>query len=57
MELTVLGCSGSGPGPDSPSSGYLVRAGGHTLALDLGNGTLGALQRHLDPFALDALLL
>lgn len=57
MELTVLGCSGSGPGPDSPSSGYLLRAGGRTLVFDLGNGTLGALHRYLDPFALDALLL
>jgi ribonuclease BN (tRNA processing enzyme) len=57
MELTVLGCSGSGPGPDSPSSGYLLRAGARTLVLDLGNGTLGALHRYLDPFALDALLL
>lgn len=56
MEITVLGCSGSGPGPNSPSSGYLVRAGGHALVLDLGNGSLGALHRHLDPFQLDALL-
>jgi ribonuclease BN (tRNA processing enzyme) len=57
MELTVLGCSGSGPGPRSPSSGYLVRAGDSTVALDLGNGTLGALHRYLDPFQLDALVL
>lgn len=57
MRLTVLGCSGSLPGPDSPSAGYLVRAGDHAIALDLGNGTLGALQRHLDPFALNALVL
>jgi ribonuclease BN (tRNA processing enzyme) len=57
MELTVLGCSGSGPGPGSPSSGYLVRVGGRSLVLDLGNGTLGALQRYLSPFDLDALLL
>jgi ribonuclease BN (tRNA processing enzyme) len=57
MELTVLGCSGSGPGPASPSSGYLVRVGGRSLVLDLGNGTLGALHRYLDPFQLDALLL
>lgn len=57
MDLTVLGCSGSGPGPESPSSGYLVRAGGRSIVLDLGNGTLGALHRHLDPFGLDALLL
>jgi ribonuclease BN (tRNA processing enzyme) len=57
MNITVLGCSGSGPGPNSPSSGYLVRAGDSTLVLDLGNGSLGALYRHLDPFQLDALLL
>jgi ribonuclease BN (tRNA processing enzyme) len=56
MELIVLGCSGSGPGPHSPAAGYLVRAGGAALTLDMGNGTFGALQRHLDPFDLDAAL-
>ena len=57
MRLTVLGCSGSLPGPDSPSAGYLVQADGVAVGLDLGNGTLGALQRTLDPFRLDALAL
>ena len=57
MRLTVLGCSGSGPGPTSPASGYLVRAGDVQLTLDLGNGTFGALQRHLDPWALSAVVL
>jgi ribonuclease BN (tRNA processing enzyme) len=56
MELIVLGCSGSGPGPLSPAAGYLVRAGGGAVTLDMGNGTFGALQRHLDPFDLDAAL-
>jgi ribonuclease BN (tRNA processing enzyme) len=54
--LTVLGCSGSLPGPDAPASGYLVDAAGALLALDLGNGTLAALQACRDPFELDALL-
>jgi ribonuclease BN (tRNA processing enzyme) len=54
MRLTVLGCSGSGPGPISPASGYLITAGDVRLTLDLGNGTFGALQRHLDPWQLDA---
>lgn len=54
MRLIVLGCSGSGPGPTSPASGYLVQAGDVALTLDLGNGTFGALQRHLDPWRLDA---
>ena len=56
MRLTVLGCSGSGPGPISPASGYLVEAGDARLVLDLGNGTFGALQRHSDPWQLDAVL-
>jgi ribonuclease BN (tRNA processing enzyme) len=57
MRLTVLGCSGSGPGPASPASGYLLEAGGAHVVVDLGNGTFGALQRHLDPWHLDAVVL
>jgi ribonuclease BN (tRNA processing enzyme) len=57
MQLTVLGCSGSVPAPESPASGYLVRAGETSVVLDLGNGTFGALQRYLDPFTLDGLVL
>ncbi|MEO7193217.1 MAG: MBL fold metallo-hydrolase [Pseudonocardiaceae bacterium] len=57
MRLTVLGCSGSVPAPESPASGYLLRAEGASVVLDLGNGTFGALQRHLDPFTLDGLVL
>ncbi|MFD7154391.1 MBL fold metallo-hydrolase [Kribbella sp. NPDC059898] len=47
MKLTVIGCSGSVPGPDSAASSYLVTAGGFHLVLDLGSGALGSLQRHL----------
>ena len=57
MLLTVLGCSGSVPGPQSPASGYLLRAGDTTVVLDLGNGTFGSLQRYVDPFDIDALIL
>lgn len=57
MRMIVLGCSGSMPGPDSPSAGYLVWADGVAVALDLGNGTFGALQRHVDPFDLGAVVL
>jgi ribonuclease BN (tRNA processing enzyme) len=57
MLLTVLGCSGSVPGPESPASGYLLQAGETSVLLDLGNGTFGALQRYLDPFTLDGLIL
>jgi ribonuclease BN (tRNA processing enzyme) len=57
VKLTILGCSGSIPGADSPASGYLVESGDTRIVLDLGNGTLGALQRFVDPFAIDAVLL
>jgi ribonuclease BN (tRNA processing enzyme) len=54
--LTVLGCSGSLPGPDAAASGYLVEVAGTRLVVDLGNGTLAALQALCDPFTVDALL-
>ncbi|WP_197321674.1 MBL fold metallo-hydrolase [Saccharomonospora sp. NB11] len=57
MRLTILGCCGSFPGPDSAASGYLVEAEGFRLGLDFGNGTLARLQTVCDPFDLDALVL
>jgi ribonuclease BN (tRNA processing enzyme) len=54
--LTVLGCSGSAPGPDAPASGYLIEADGELLVMDLGNGTLARLQLDCDPLLVDALL-
>jgi len=61
MRLTIVGCSGSYPGPESPASCYLVEAEheGRTwrLVLDMGNGALGALHRYADPLAIDAVLL
>lgn len=56
MKLTVLGCSGSMPGPDSPASGYLLEADGYKLVLDLGHGAFGALQRYVDPSEVDAIV-
>lgn len=61
MRLTIVGCSGSYPGPDSPASCYLLEADhqGRTwrVLLDLGSGALGALHRYADPLAIDAVLL
>jgi ribonuclease BN (tRNA processing enzyme) len=56
VRLTVLGCSGSTPGPNAASSGYLIEAGDTRFTVDLGNGTFAALQSVCDPFALDAVL-
>jgi ribonuclease BN (tRNA processing enzyme) len=58
MRLTVVGCSGSYPGPESAASCYLVEAeqDGRTwrILLDLGNGSLGQLHRYADPLTIDA---
>ena len=63
MRLTVVGCSGSYPGPESAASCYLVEAehAGDTgetrtwrILLDLGNGALGQLHRYADPLEVDA---
>lgn len=57
MELTVIGCSGSGSGPASAASCYLVEHDGFALVLDLGPGAFGALWRHADPRRVDAVAL
>lgn len=70
MRLTVVGCSGSMPGPASAASSYLVRADGvdddggavtstrpWNVLLDLGSGAFGPLQTLTAPNRLDAVLL
>ncbi len=57
MRLTVLGCAGSFPGPESACSAYLVEAEGFRLLLDFGTGSLTALQRYAGLLAVDAILL
>jgi ribonuclease BN (tRNA processing enzyme) len=61
MRLTVIGCSGSLPGPASAASCYLVEApygdGVFRLVLDLGSGAIGPLQQHVDLLTIDAVVL
>ncbi len=61
MKLTIVGCAGSYPGPDSAASCYLVEAEHQgrswRIVLDLGNGALGALHNYTDQLAVDAVLL
>lgn len=58
MKLTVVGCSGSVPGPTSPASSYLIQTSYEgrlfSLLLDCGPGAFGALYRYLDPQEVDA---
>jgi len=67
MKLTVVGCSGSYPGPESSASCYLVEVDGFDsgdgggartwrILVDLGNGALGALQQYADALDIDAVL-
>jgi len=61
VRLTVIGCAGSYPGPESSASCYLLEADheGRTwrVLLDLGSGALGTLQRYIDVLTVDAVFL
>lgn len=57
MKLTIVGCSGSIPGPQSLSSCYLLEHDGYRVVVDLGHGSLGVLQRHIALTDIDAIVL
>ncbi|MGO4258463.1 MBL fold metallo-hydrolase [Marmoricola sp. RAF53] len=61
MRLTVIGASGSYPGPDSPASCYLLESEHEgrlwRVLVDMGSGALGVLHRYIDPASVDAVLL
>jgi ribonuclease BN (tRNA processing enzyme) len=57
MRITVLGCAGSFPGPESACSAYLIEADGFRLLVDFGTGALSALQRYAGLMMVDAVLL
>ncbi|MGC0332784.1 ribonuclease BN (tRNA processing enzyme) [Streptomyces sp. SAI-170] len=55
LSLTVLGTASPHPGPDRPTSGYLLRGGGAEVWVDAGFGTFAELRRHMDPARLTAI--
>lgn len=57
MRLTVVGCAGTFPGPESPCSCYLVEHDGFRLLLDAGNGSTGTLQRSIGLLDIDAVMI
>ncbi|MGG5171631.1 MBL fold metallo-hydrolase [Pseudarthrobacter sp. J1738] len=61
MKLTIVGCTGSFPGPGSPASCYLLTAEDGErrwkIVMDLGSGALGAIQRYTDLEDIDAIFL
>lgn len=56
LDVTVLGCDGSYPGPGGAGSGYLLRCAGTVVWLDAGPGTLGRLQEHVAIEDVDAVV-
>ena len=57
LSVTVLGSSGSYPGPGAACSGYLVEDGTTSIWMDAGSGTMANLQRHISFDELDAIVL
>lgn len=62
MMLTVIGNTGSFPGPNSPASCYLLTGEDHEgrtwrVILDMGNGSLGVLQRQIALEDIDAVMI
>jgi ribonuclease BN (tRNA processing enzyme) len=56
MDLTVLGSCAAWPEAGRAATGFLLRHEGFTVAMDLGPGTMGNLQRHLPQEDLDAVI-
>jgi ribonuclease BN (tRNA processing enzyme) len=57
VKLTIVGCAGTFPGPDSPCSSYLLEHDGFRLLIDAGNGSTGVLQRMTGLLDLDAVMI
>jgi ribonuclease BN (tRNA processing enzyme) len=57
MKLTVVGCAGTFPGPESACSSYLLEHDGFRLLIDAGNGSTGMLQRSIGLLDIDAVLI
>lgn len=57
MQVTVLGYYGGYPTKDVGTSAYLVQSEGYNLLLDAGSASLLALEHHIDPLELNAVLL
>lgn len=57
MKLTILGFMGGYPADGVGTTAYLLESHGFHLLMDVGSGAVLALEKHLDPKKLDALIL
>lgn len=55
--LYIAGSSSAVPRPGRANSGYLLRSGGCTLAIDFGTGAFARLRERLEPTQLDAVVI
>lgn len=55
--LYIAGSSSAVPRPGRANSGYLLRAGGMSIAIDFGTGAFSHLREEMDPASLDAVLI
>jgi len=54
--LYIAGSSSAVPRPGRANSGYLLRAGGYTIAIDFGTGVFSRMRERLEPTELDAVV-
>ena len=57
IQLTVIGFWGAYPGPGEATSGYLLQSEGFNLLVECGSAVLSRLPGHVEPDALDAVLI
>ncbi|MRG86955.1 MBL fold metallo-hydrolase [Salinibacillus xinjiangensis] len=57
MNVQIIGYWGAFPEADGATSCYLIEKSGYKCLLDCGSGALSRLQKYMNPFELDALLL
>jgi len=57
MDLTIVGASAATQNPGGACSSYLLRQGGTSVVLDMGSGAFGRLQQHVEPDAVDAIVI
>lgn len=56
MKLTVIGCWGGYPAPNSATSSYLIENDNFSLLIDVGSGALSKLQKYKQVSDLDAVI-
>lgn len=57
MKLTVIGCCGAFPSHGKGTTSYLLQSGDFNLVIDLGSTAFVELEKHINPFAVDAMII